>query len=159
MAAAKKPAGKVNQAYLEAQSEVVKNAVPAHRSEEVFRLAAEAGYLTAIADGNDDDDEKAALVDALDTLSKGIVIEWETQAFLEEAYARVQQQGTQGRCDAIGKRLGELGCAEAGILIGAIVAYASNGIEKTEAVMLEKIGAAAGLARNQIATIVKKARA
>ena len=55
MAAAKKPAGKVNQAYLEAQSEVVRKAVPAHRSEEVFRLAAEAGYLTAIADGNDDD--------------------------------------------------------------------------------------------------------
>lgn len=159
MAAAKKAPGKVNEAYLEAQASAVRNSLPAHRADEVFALAAEAGYLTAIADGNDDEDEKKALASALELLSKGLVIEWETAHFLEQSYARVQAEGTDARCSAIGARLAELGNAEAGILIGAIVAYASNGIEKSEAQMLEKIGTAAGLQRNQVAAIVKKARA
>jgi tellurite resistance protein len=159
MAAAKKAPGKVNAAYLEAQASVVRAALPAHRADEVFMLAAEAGYLTAIADGNDDEDEKKALAESLETLSKGVVIQWETDTFIEQSAERIGAEGHDARCTAIGKRLKELGSAEAAILIGAIVAYASNGIEKSEAVMLEKIGKAAGLERNQVAAIVKKARA
>lgn len=158
MAAAKKAAPKLNTAYLEAQAEVVRKSIPAHRGEDLFRVAAEAGYLTAIADGNEDAEERGAMVEALEYLSKGIVIEWETEAFLGEAYAKIQAEGTEARCKAVGERLKELKNAEAGLLIGAIVAYASNGIEKSEAQMLEKIGKAAGLERNQVAAIVKKAR-
>lgn len=159
MAAAKKAPGKVNAAYLEAQAAAVRSSLPSHRADEVFMLAGEAGYLTAIADGTDDEDERKALSESLETLSKGIVIEWETESFIEASAARAKAEGPDARCTAIGKRLKELGGAEAGILIGAVVAYASNGIEKSEAVMLEKIGKAAGLERNQVAAIVKKARA
>lgn len=155
MAAAKK----VNSAYLEQQADTVRASLGgATKSEELFRLAAEAGYLTALADGAEDAAEREALVEALETLSKGIVIEWETEGFLGEAWARISAETVDGRCTAVGQRLKELGNAEAGLLIGAIVAYASNGIDKSEAQVLEKIGAAAGLARPQVAAIVKKAR-
>jgi len=156
MAAAKKG---TNTAYLEQQADTVRASLGgATKSEELFRLAAEAGYLTALADGAEDAAEREALVEALETLSKGIVIEWETEGFLGEAWGRISAEGADARCAAIGQRLKELGNAEAGVLIGAIVAYASNGIDKTEAQVLEKIGAAAGLERKQVAAIVKKAR-
>lgn len=155
MAAAKK----LNTAYLEQQAETVRESLGgATKSEELFKLAAEAGYLTALADGAEDAAEREALVEALETLSKGIVIEWETEGFLGEAWQRISAEGVDGRCAKVGARMKELGNAEAGLLIGAIVAYASNGIDKTEAQILEKIGAGAGLARSAVAAIVKKAR-
>lgn len=156
MAAAKK-AFVLDREYLAQQAEVVRASLGAN--EELFRVAAEAGYLTALADGGEDAIEREALVTALELLSKGNVIEWESESFLDDAYGRVTAEGADARCAAVGKRLKELGNPEAGLLIGAIVAYASNGIEKSEAQTLEKIGNAAGLQRAQVAAIVKKARA
>lgn len=156
MAAAKK----LNTAYLEQQAETVRASLGGggNKSEEMFRLAAEAGYLTALADGAEDAAEREALVEALEMLSKGNVIEWETESFLGDAWGRISAEGVDARCAKVGARMKELGNAEAGLLIGAIVAYASNGIDKSEAQILEKIGAAAGLARPQVAAVVKKAR-
>lgn len=157
MAAAKKT--KPNTQYLEKQAETIRASLAASGKQgEVFRAAAEAGYLTALADGKEDADERAAVVSAIEALSKGFVIGWETESFLDEAGAKVKEEGADARCSAVGKRLGELGHAEAGLLIGAIVAYASAGIDKKEANVLEKIGASAGVAKGQVASIVKKAR-
>jgi hypothetical protein len=162
MAAAKTTAAKSatpNKEYLEQQSEAIRAALAGStQRDEVFRLAAEVGYLTALADGAEDAVEREALVAALETLSKGLVIEWETEGFVGEAWTRISAEGADARAAAVGARLQALGQAEAGLLIGAIVAYASNGIEKSEAVMLEKVGNAAGLQRAQVAAIVKKAR-
>jgi tellurite resistance protein len=159
MAAAKKAAttGALNTAYLESQAEVVRQSL-GPKADDLFKVAAEAGYLTALADGGEDAAEREALVTAIETLSKGSVIEWESETFIDEAYGKVQTEGVEARCNAVGGQLKQLGNAEAGLLIGAIVAYASNGIEKSEAQTLEKIGKAAGIERKQIAEIVKKAR-
>ena len=155
MAAAKKAKG----AYLEEQAETVRAALGAtSKADELFRLAAEAGYLTALADGAEDAAERDALIEALERLSHGIVIGWETETFLTDAWARISAEGNDARCAAVGSGLAALGQAEAGLLIGAIVAQASNGIDKSEAQALEKIGSAAGLARDKVAAIVKKAR-
>lgn len=155
MAAAKK----LNTAYLESQAETVRASLGSGtQAEQMFKLAAEAGYLTALADGTEDAAEREALVEALEMLSKGVVIEWETEGFLGEAWARISAEGVDARCAAVGAAMKELGNAEAGLLIGAIVACASNGIDKTEAAVLEKIGAGAGLARQQVGAVVKKAR-
>ena len=95
---------------------------------------------------------------AVELLSKGLVIEWEVEGFLGEAYARITAEGADKCAAAVGARLKELGQAEAAILVGAIVAHASGGVDKKEAVVLEKIATAAGLAKGQIIGIVKKAR-
>ncbi len=155
MAAAKKG----NVSVLEQQAEAIRATLAGtSKAEELFKVAAEAGYLTALADGSEDADERAALVEALEVLSKGIVLEWETEDFLGAAWGRISSEGVDARCAAVGARLKELGNPEAGLLIAALVAHASNGIDKSEAQILEKIGAGAGLAKAQVGAIVKKAR-
>jgi hypothetical protein len=149
-----------NTAYLEEQAEAVRESLAGTtRLPEVFAAAAEVGYLTALADGVENDEERAAVVMALEVLSKGFVVEWETETFIDEAKKKLDAQGADARCTEVGERLKSLGHAEAGLLIGAIVAHASAGIDKSEASVLEKIGAAAGIDRKQVVAIVKKARA
>src|SRR5438094_305367 len=156
MAAAKKT--KPNTEYVEKQAEEIRASLAqSGKQGDVFRAAADAGYLTALADGKEDDEERAAIVMAIEGLSKGFVVGWETESFLDDAAAKVEAEGADARCTAVCKRLAELGHAEAGLLLGAIVAFASAGIDKKEAQVLEKIGAAAGVAKGQVASIVKKA--
>jgi hypothetical protein len=140
------------------QAKLVREALPPKQQSIVFRLATEAGYLTGLADGTEDVNERAALVRAIEALSEGLVIEWEIDSLLSEAAAAIARDGNDARAKAIGAELKALGAADAGIFIAAVVAHATSGIDKTEASVLEKIGTAAGLAKPQIAALVKKAR-
>ena len=143
---------------LEEQARLVREALPPQRQSIVFKLATEAGYLTGLADGAEDMAERAALVRAIEGLSQGVVLEWEVDQLLSEAAAALAKEGAEARAKSIGKQLKELDAADAGIFIAAIVAHATAGIDKSEASILEKIGTAAGLAKPQIAALVKKAR-
>jgi hypothetical protein len=140
------------------QAKLVREALPPKQQSTVFKLATEAGYLTGLADGTEDVNERAALVRAIEGLSEGLVLEWEIDGLLSEAHAAIASEGADARAKAIGAQLKELGAAEAGIFIAAVVGLATSGIDKSEASVLEKIGTAAGLAKPQIAALVKKAR-
>ena len=140
------------------QAKLVREALPPQQQSIVFKLATEAGYLTGLADGTEDVNERAALVRAIEGLSEGLVLEWEIDGLLSEAHAAIASEGADARAKAIGAQLKELGAAEAGIFIAAVVGLATSGIDKSEASVLEKIGTAAGLAKPQIAALVKKAR-
>jgi len=128
------------------------------KQEELFRAAAEAGYLAALSDGEADSGEKEAIVKAMHKLSDGLVIEWEIDALLEQCDERIGAEGHQARATAVGAKLKELGQVDAGMLLAAYVALATSGIDKREAKMLEQIGTAAGMNRSQISGAVKKAR-
>ena len=130
-------------------------AVPNQSS--VFALAVEAGYLAARADGNVDQAERDVLAKAVELLSDGAVIEWETETLLDECAARVEKEGAEKRITAVGEGLKELGQPEAGLLVAAFVARATNGVEKTEADTLKAIAKAAGVAPDKMKAIVKKA--
>jgi tellurite resistance protein len=123
----------------------------------VFETAVEAGYLAALADGNVDKDERAALARAVELLSQGLVIEWETEALLDDCARRAEKDGAPARAEEVGKKLGSLGQADAGLLLAAVVARATNGVEKSEAEMLKTIGKAAGLSTDKVRNIVKRA--
>ncbi|MFO0565363.1 MAG: hypothetical protein U0263_06860 [Polyangiaceae bacterium] len=125
---------------------------------QVYRYAMEAGYLCALADGEADDDEKKAIVEALHDLSSGLVVEWEVDAMMDECNEAIGSEGHAGRCDSVGKKLKELGHAETGLLIGAYTALATAGLDKKEAGMLEKIGSAAGIPKTQVTNLVKQAK-
>src|SRR5579859_1327483 len=149
----------LNVAYLEQQAEAVRNSLPAGPNQSaLFEAAVEAGYLTALADGTEDEGERDALVEAVEMLSSGLVLGWEVEPLLDKIAARIEAEGSAARCAAVGKNLKELGQPEPALLVGAVVAYATAGIDKKEAIVLEKIATAAGLAKPQIAAIVKKAR-
>lgn len=123
----------------------------------LFAHAVEAGYLAARADGEVDDAERGVLAKAVELLSKGSVIEWETETLLEECQSRAEKEGAEERAVKVGEALKEIGQAEAGLLVAAFVARATNGVEKSEAEVLKAIGKAAGLSADKVKTIVKRA--
>jgi tellurite resistance protein len=152
------PKKTLNISYLEEQAGAVQKSLPAANQSALFEAAVEAGYLTALADGKEDEGEREALVKAVEILSRGLVLEWEVEPLVEKIAERVKKEGNDVRCAAVGKSLKELDQAEAALLIGAVVAHATAGIDKKEAVVLEKIGTAAGLDKKQLAAVAKKAR-
>lgn len=125
---------------------------------QVYRQAMEAGYLCALADGEADAGEKEAIVKAMHDLSSGLVVEWEVDAMMDECNDAIGSEGHEARAKSVGAKLKELGQAEAGLLLGAYTAFATGGLDKKEAGVLEKIGTAAGVTKNQIANLVKQVK-
>ncbi len=142
---------------LEEYADEIRADLKVPRQSDVFAAAVEAGYLAARADGEVDNDERATLVRAVELLSQGAVIEWETEALLDECVARADKDGAAARATSVGEKLKELGQAEAGLLVAAFVARATNGVEKSEAEVLKAIGKAAGLTADKVKAVVKKA--
>lgn len=129
------------------------------RQDELFKAAVEAGYLTARADGGVDDTERDVLVQAVEVLSQGIVIEWETTGLLDDCEKLCDAEGIEARADKVGGALKELGAAEAGLFVAALVARATKGVEKSEAELLKAIGKSAGVGTDVVRDIVKRATA
>lgn len=123
----------------------------------VFAHAVEAGYLAARADGEVDANERRILAKAVELLSQGAVIEWETETLLDECATRAGQDGAEARAVKVGEALKELNQAEAGLLVAAFVARATNGVHKSEAEVLKSIGKAAGLSADKVKAVVKRA--
>jgi tellurite resistance protein len=142
---------------LEEYAEEIRADLKVPRQSEVIAHAVEAGYLAARADGNVDADERNVLVKAVGMLSQGAVIEWEVETLLDECEARAAKDGPEARAVTIGEALKELGQAEAGLLVAAFVARATNGVEKSEADVLKAIGKAAGLTADKVKGVVKRA--
>ncbi len=142
---------------LEEHADQIRDDLKVPHQSDVFAHAVEAGYLAARADGEVDANERTVLTKAVELLSKGAVIEWETEQLLDECQGRAEKDGAETRATKVGEALKELGQAEAGLLVAAFVARATNGVEKSEAEVLKAIGKAAGLSPDKVKTIVKRA--
>jgi tellurite resistance protein len=142
---------------LEEHADQIRDDLKVPNQSAVFAHAVEAGYLAARADGEVDANEREVLTKAVELLSKGAVIEWETEQLLDECQGRADKDGAEARALKVGEALKELGQAEAGLLVAAFVARATNGVEKSEAEVLKAIGKAAGLSADKVKTIVKRA--
>jgi tellurite resistance protein len=143
-------------ADIQKHADAIKKDLAVPRQNEVFEAAAEAGYLAASADGKVDDEEHEMLVQAIEVLSAGAVIEWEVESLLEACAERARKEDAQKRADAVGAKLKTLGQPEAGLLFAAFVAQASGGIDKQEAAVLHNIGKAAGVAKPKVTALLKK---
>ncbi len=138
---------------LAAFAEAVRQELEFRGQDEVYGVAVEIGHLAAGADGHMDQGEREAIIEAVDILSQGVVIELEVDAIIEAADA--QEATPDARAEALGKRLAALAQAEAGLLFGAFVAQASSGIDKEERKVLRAVGRAAGLSDRRIRSILK----
>ncbi|HTJ82413.1 MAG TPA: hypothetical protein VL400_11885 [Polyangiaceae bacterium] len=145
----KKPTKEQIQSFADA----IRDKVSAAKQADVFTAAVAAAHLASHADGKIDDAEKKAIVDALDILSKGLVIEWEVDLLLEEAGK--SGGGQEVKAKAIGDKLKASGQAEAGLLVAAFVAQATDGIDQKEAKVLRAIGKAAGIGDKRVKEILK----
>src|SRR5271154_6738735 len=123
--AKKQPEARSALADLESHAQSIRQELRVPRQNEVFRAAVEAGYLTALADGEVDVTERATMVRAVDLLSQGALIEWETETLLDECAARAKADGGANRAAAVGGVLAALGQAEAGLFFAALIARAS----------------------------------
>jgi tellurite resistance protein len=159
MAAKKRDADRSASLDLETHAKGIRDSVPAAKQSDVFRAAVEAAYLTAFSDGEVDDDERAAMVRAVELLSDGAVIEWEAESLLDDCAGSAETEGASVRAQAVGKALAGLGQGGTGLFVAAVVARASKGIDRQEAEVLKAVGLAAGLAPEAIKEIVKKATA
>lgn len=142
---------------LEDHADKIREEMKVPRQAEVFEAAVEAGYLTARADGGVDDTEREVLTQAVELLSQGLVIEWETEALLEKCKELADAEGVEGRAAKVGATLKDLGQAEAGLFVAALVARATKGVEKSEAELLKAIGKSAGIGTDKVRDIVKRA--
>src|SRR5678816_3256311 len=88
MSKAKISKGEIDKIAAEMQKELA-----AHKQNELHRYAIEAGYLAALADGNADANEKKALVDAMHSLSSGLVVEWEVDALIDDINENIGMEG------------------------------------------------------------------
>jgi tellurite resistance protein len=146
-------------AELEKHADSIRAELKVPKQSDLFRAAVEAGYLAALADGNVDDEEQHAIVKTVEILSVGAVLEWETETLLAECAERAKKDGASKRAAAVGAELKQLGHAEAGLLVAAIVARTTKGVDKKEAEVLKQVGAAAGLTNDAVKNIVKRATA
>jgi tellurite resistance protein len=144
-------------ADLEAHADEIRRDLQVPRQSDVFRCAVEAGYLAAQADGEVDPVERATIVKAVEILSVGAVVEWETEALLDACVERGKSDGVEKRAKALGAELKGLGQAEAGLLFAALVARATKGIDKREAEVLRVVATAAGVSADALRAIVKRA--
>jgi tellurite resistance protein len=142
---------------LEDHAEKIREELKVPRQGELFKAAIEAGYLTARADGGVDDTERDVLIKAVELLSQGLVIEWESESLIDDCKKLADDEGVDTRATKVGELLKELGQPEAGLFVAALVARATKGVEKSEAELLKAIGKAAGLDTNKVRDIVKKA--
>jgi tellurite resistance protein len=149
MATGKKPTKDKLADYAEA----VRKELDFRGQDEVFGIAVRVAHLAASADGKIDDGERKAIIDAVDVLSKGVVIELEVDALLDEASQ--SDEAPAARAESLGKKLAELGQPDAGLLFGAFVAQATAGIDKDERKLLREVGKAAGISASKIRRILK----
>jgi tellurite resistance protein len=142
---------------LEDHADEIRKDLAVPRQSDVFKAAVEAGYLVALADSGVDATEREVLVKAVEMLSKGLVIEWETDALIEEFAQRAEADGVEKCCERVGNILKETGQGEAGLFIAALVARATKGIAKSEAEVMKAIGKTAGVTPDKMKDIVKRA--
>ncbi len=122
MAAKKTDAKSAALAEIETHAQGIRDKLKVPKQNELFRAAVEAGYLAALADGNVDENERDILVRAVEVLSQGAVVEWETESELDACASRATDQGPEARATAVGKALASLGQADVGLYIAALVA-------------------------------------
>lgn len=142
---------------LEDHADEIRKELAVPKQGDVFKAAVEAGYLTALADGGVDATEREVLVKAVELLSQGLVIEWETESLVDDCEKRAKADGVPASAERVGKALKELGQGEAGLFVAALVARATKGVAKSEADVIKAVGKAAGVSNDKIRDIVKRA--
>lgn len=145
-------------AELEQHATSIRRDLNVPKQNEVFRVAVEAGYLAAMGDGNMDALERETVVKAVEVLSEGAVIEWETETLLDDCAALAKKEGAMVRAKAVGEALKALGQGPAGLLFAAVIARVTKGVDKGEAEVLKAVANAAGIAAEEVKAIVKRAQ-
>jgi tellurite resistance protein len=124
----------------------------------LFNAAVEAGYLVAAADGTVDSAELATLKRAILTLAGDELSSDELDSLVDDMIDLRATEGEAERCRAVGSLLGSHKAADEGLYLAAAIAYASNGLDRNELSVLERIATAAGMSQASLVTLATQVR-
>lgn len=125
----------------------------------LFNAVVEAGYLVAAADGTVDSAELGTLKRAILTLAGDELSADELDALVDDLVDLRASEGESSRCKAVGALLAAHKAADEGLYLAAAIAYASNGLDRKELEILERIALAAGLSQASLVTLATQVRA
>jgi hypothetical protein len=114
----------------------------------------ELGSIVAIADGEADDAERAALSQVLEELCKVKLPPASMAQMIQSAHDVVAAEGIETRCAVLGQRLASLGIAQLGVEVAALVALVSHGLDLHELSALACMAEAAGLSPDALDEII-----
>lgn len=124
----------------------------------LFNAAVEAAYLVAAADGTVDRTELGMLKRAIVTLADGQLTSDEVDSLIDDLVDLRTTQGEAERCRAVGSLLAAHNAADEGLYLAAAIAYATNGLDRKELSVLERIAAAAGMSQAALITLATQVR-
>jgi len=114
----------------------------------------ELGSIVAIADGEADEEERAALSRVLDELCNIKLPPASMAQMIQSAHDVVEADGIEARCELLGERLAALGIAALGIEVAALVSLVSHGLDLHEMSALALVAEAAGLPSDKLDDII-----
>lgn len=116
------------------------------------------GVLVAAADGKVDANERAMLLEVfqalLETSLNAEVVDHLVSASLEV----IEVAGSEPRARLVGAILKDCDAGEQGLLVALAVAFASEGLSAAERSVIDRIGEAAGVTPERIASLVTHVR-
>jgi tellurite resistance protein len=124
----------------------------------LFNAVIEGGYLVAAADGTVDPAELATLKRAVLTLTGDELASEELDALVDDLIDLRKTHGEAARCKAVGELLAAHKSADEGLYLAAAIAYASNGLDRKELAVLERIALAAGVSQAALVTLATQVR-
>lgn len=101
----------------------------------------ELAVLLALADGEIDEAETAALGETLAAAFGGKLADIVIRALIEETAEQIRAEGAESRARALGSALSSAGARDAGLRIARAIAESSEGVSGEEAALLELLAA------------------
>lgn len=124
----------------------------------LFNAAVEGGYLVAAADGTVDAAELGTLKRAILALAGDDLRSDDLDALVDDLIDLRSTEGEAARCKAVGELLAAHKAADEGLYLAAAIAYASNGLDRKELAVLERIAQSAGLSQAALVTLATQVR-
>jgi tellurite resistance protein len=116
----------------------------------LFTAVVEAAFLTAAADGEVHDAERAAFKDAVRALAEDHISGGELETLLRDLADMSRTEGHAARCEKVGTILRQGHAAAMGLKVAAAVAYVSGGLSSGELDTLRRLAAAAHISHDHL---------
>jgi tellurite resistance protein len=124
----------------------------------LFESVVEAAYLVANADGDFDAAEQSAFRHVVVTACRGLVVERQVSALLEDLAAQLAEDGLEKRVKMVSKSILREDQAREVLRIAALLAHVSGGVSRVEHDVLGKLAAELRLDPAAVAAAVTEAQ-
>lgn len=116
------------------------------------------GVLVAYADGRIDEKEHAMLQEVFTTLLGTTLNSEVVDALVTASVEVIKQAGAEERARLVGTILKDCDAGEPGLVVALALAFASEGLSKSEQLVVDRIAEAAGVSKQELEALTNKVR-